>query len=188
MAPNVKHQKWWGWGYDGVPEFRYDNKPAFAPFVRSRVGLDLATAQVERPKPLAELGVPATRASEDDLVALRALVGADNVVLDDETRIVHWAGRSVRDLIRTRSGDFTRVPDAVVYPGSEAEVLALLEAAYAHDWVVIPFGGGTSISGSLHAEASETRTVVTVDLGRLNAVLAVDEHSGLATVDRKSVV
>ena len=20
MAPDVKHQKWWGWGADGVPE------------------------------------------------------------------------------------------------------------------------------------------------------------------------
>ena len=20
MAPNVKHQKWWGWGYDGIPD------------------------------------------------------------------------------------------------------------------------------------------------------------------------
>lgn len=182
MTPNVKHQKWWGWGYDGVPEFRYDNKPAFAPFVLERIGLDLATAKVERPKPLAELGVPATRASEADLAALRAIVGDEFVVLDDETRIVHWAGRSVRDLIRTRTGDFTRVPDAVVYPGTEAEVAALLAAAYAHEWVVIPFGGGTSISGSLHAEAGETRTVVTVDLGRMNKVLEVDEHSGLAKV------
>ncbi len=182
MAPDVKHQKWWGWGYDGVPEFRYDNKPQFAPFVLDKVGLDLATAKVERPRPLAELGVPATRASESDLAAMRDIVGDANVLLDDETRIVHWAGRSVRDLIRTRAGDFTRVPDAVVYPGSEAEVEALLAAAYAHDWVVIPFGGGTSISGSLHPEDDETRVVVTVDMGRLNQLLEVDEHSGLARV------
>ena len=183
MAPNVKHQKWWGWGYDGVPEFRYDNKPKFAPFVLDRIGLDLRTAQVERPAPLAELGVPATRASDADLAALRAIIGDEYVVLDDEVRIVHWAGRSVRDLIRTRQGEFARVPDAVAYPGSEAEVEALLRAAYEHDWVVIPFGGGTSISGSLHAEAGEDRTVVTVDLGRLNRVLEVDEHSGLARVE-----
>lgn len=182
MTPNVKHQKWWGWGYEGVPEFRYDNKPNFAPFVLKKVGLDLRTAQVERPAPLAELGVPASRASASDLEALAAIVGDDNVVTDDEVRIVHWAGRSVRDLVRTRQGDFTRVPDAVAYPGSEDEVLALLQAAYERDWVIIPFGGGTSISGSLHAESDETRTVVTVDLGRMNAVLSVDEHSGLATV------
>ena len=182
MAVNVKHQKWWGWGYEGVPEFRYDDKPGFAPFVLANVGLDLASTPAVRPPVLDELSVPATTASDADLAALRAIVGDEFLALDDVTRIVHWAGRSVRDLIRTRRGDFTRVTDAVVYPGTEAEVTALLAAAYERDWVVIPFGGGTSISGSLHAEDGETRTVVTVDLGRMNRLLEVDEHSGLARV------
>nr|NLI49744.1 FAD-binding oxidoreductase [Propionibacterium sp.] len=180
--PDVKHQKWWGWGYDGVPDFQYANKPGFAPFVRARIGLDLATAPVVRPPALSELTVPASRASAADLDALAAVVGAEHVRTDDETRVVHWAGRSVRDLIRTRAGDFTRVTDVVVYPGSEDECRRLLALAAERDLVVIPFGGGTSISGSLHAEDDETRVVVTVDLGRLNRVLSVDEHSGLARV------
>lgn len=180
--PEVKHQKWWGWGYDGIPDFHYENKPAFAPFVLTHVGLDLATAPVVRPPALSDLDVPATLASEADLDALAAIVGAANVLTDDETRIVHWAGRSVRDLIRTRKGDFSRVTDVVVYPGSEDEVQAVLACASERDLVVIPFGGGTSISGSLQAEDGETRVVVTLDLGRMNRVLSVDEHSGLAHV------
>ena len=180
--PEVKHQKWWGWGYPGIPEFRYDNKPKFAPFVRRHIGLDLDTAEVAPPPDFAALDVPASRASADDLAALASVVGADNVVTDDECRIVHWAGRSVRDLIRTRLGDFTRVPDAVAYPGTEDEAQRLLALAVERDLVVIPFGGGTSISGSLQAEDAEDRVVVTVDLGRLNRVLDVDEHSGLARV------
>jgi len=180
--PDVKHQKWWGWGYDGVPDFQYANKPGFAPFVRAHIGLDLATAPVVRPPALTELTVPATRASAADLDALAAVVGAEHVLTDDETRVVHWAGRSVRDLIRTRAGDFTRVTDVVVYPGDEDECRRLLALASERDLVVIPFGGGTSISGSLHAEDDEPRVVVTVDLGRLNRVLRVDEHSGLAHV------
>ncbi len=182
MAPDVKHQKWWGWGADGVPEFNYANKPAFAPFVKENLGLDLANAPVVGPPSLDELNVPESRASEDDLAGLRAIVGEENVELDDEARIVHWAGRSVRDLLRTRRGDFTRVPDAVVYPGDEEETRALLAAASERNWVVIPFGGGTSISGSLNAPDAEERTVVTVDLGRMNRVLEVDEHSMLARV------
>ena len=182
MPPEVKHQKWWGWGYEGIPDFRYDNKPAFAPFVKANIGLDLERAAVVRAPRLADLTVPASRAAQADLDALAAVVGADNVVLDDETRVVHWAGRSVRDLIRTRRGEFTRVPDAVVYPGDEEECRVLLGAAVERGWVIIPFGGGTSISGSLQAEDAETRVVVTVDLGRMNRLLSVDEHSGLARV------
>ena len=46
--PDVKHQKWWGWGYDGVPDFHYANKPGFAPFVRERIaGLPAVVASLE---------------------------------------------------------------------------------------------------------------------------------------------
>jgi alkyldihydroxyacetonephosphate synthase len=57
-------------------------------------------------------------------------------------------------------------------------VRACLEA----DAVVIPFGGGTNISGSLEAPADEPRTIVSVDMSRLHRVLEVDETSRLARV------
>jgi len=47
---------------------------------------------------------------------------------------------------------------------------------------LIPFGGGSNISGSLEAPPDETRTVVSIDLGRLNPVLEIDNDSGLATI------
>jgi alkyldihydroxyacetonephosphate synthase len=70
----------------------------------------------------------------------------------------------------------------VVRPGSEDEVAAILQAALAHDAVVIPFGGGSSISGSLEAPAGETRPVISIDLVRLDKVLSVDRVSRLAQV------
>ena len=48
--------------------------------------------------------------------------------------------------------------------------------------MVIPFGGGSSISGSLQAEPGETRPVISIDMGRLNRVLWVDATSQLACV------
>ena len=50
------------------------------------------------------------------------------------------------------------------------------------DAVLIPFGGGTSISGSLEAPGDEARPVVSVDLSRLNRVLDVDPVARLARV------
>src|SRR5436190_200512 len=50
------------------------------------------------------------------------------------------------------------------------------------DAVVIPFGGGTNIAGSLEAPGAEERTVVSLDLGRLRRVLDIDEASGLARI------
>jgi alkyldihydroxyacetonephosphate synthase len=57
-------------------------------------------------------------------------------------------------------------------------VRAVLDA----DAVVIPFGGGTNISGSLEAPAEEERTVVSLDLSRLRRVLEIDACSGLARI------
>ena len=97
-------------------------------------------------------------------------------------RIVHTYGKSVRDLLRLRAGDIPRVPDVVVYPGTEAEVQLVVDRAVAANAVLIPFGGGSNIAGSLHAPADETRPVISVDLGRLNRVLSVDDESGLARI------
>ena len=97
-------------------------------------------------------------------------------------RIVHTYGKSVRDLLRLRAGDIPRVPDVVVYPADEAEVQLIVDRAVAADAVLIPFGGGSNISGSLHAPEDETRPVISVDLGRLNQVIDIDEESGLARI------
>ena len=43
---NVKHMTWWGWGEEGV-FFNYQNKPAFAPFVRANLGVELRPRQVD---------------------------------------------------------------------------------------------------------------------------------------------
>ena len=50
------------------------------------------------------------------------------------------------------------------------------------DAVLIPFGGGTNISGSLEAPETEERTVISVDMGLMDRVLDIDEESRLARV------
>jgi alkyldihydroxyacetonephosphate synthase len=47
---------------------------------------------------------------------------------------------------------------------------------------VIPFGGGTNISGSLEAPRRRARPVISLDLGRLDRVLEIDEDSRIARV------
>ncbi|MET0805593.1 MAG: FAD-binding oxidoreductase, partial [Lacisediminihabitans sp.] len=89
---------------------------------------------------------------------------------------------SLRDLVRVRSGKIERTPDVVVYPADEAQVQAVVDAAVASGAVIIPFGGGSNIAGSLEPIVGETRTVVSLDLGRLNRVLDVDADSGLARI------
>ena len=178
--PDVKHMKWWGWGVEGVA-FHHEDKPGFRPFVIEAVDLDVAVEPTARP--LEELDVPRPLIPAELVAELRDAVGPDNLVTSDNDRIVHTYGKSVRDLLRLRAGDIPRVPDVVVYPGSEEEVQLVVDRAVAANAVLIPFGGGSNISGSLHAPPEETRPVISVDMGRMNRVLSIDAESGLARIE-----
>jgi alkyldihydroxyacetonephosphate synthase len=177
----MAEMKWWGWGEEGM-EFTDTDKPELGPFIRQKLGLDVRRVTASVPD-FASLRIPDPVLTAPLREELESELGAEHVSTDALDRVVHGRGKSLRDLIRQRRGDLPRLPDAVVWPASEAEVGAVLQAAIAHDAVVIPFGGGSSISGSLEPEPGEPRPVVSVDLLRLGAVLEVDRASGLARVE-----
>jgi alkyldihydroxyacetonephosphate synthase len=172
--------KWWGWGHEGVA-FTHADKPELAPFIKRVLDLDVDRATT-RPVAFDDLAVAEPTLSSDLHATLQEAVGSDYVSTDSLDRVVHARGKSLRDLIRHRGGDVGRVPDVVVRPGAEDEVAAVVAAAIEADAVVIPFGGGTNISGSLEAPAGEQRTIVSVDMGRCDRVLEIDEASRLARV------
>ena len=172
--------KWWGWGQDGV-EFTHQDKPALAPFIADKIGVDVRVKgaapvrfeelQIEKPMLPAGLRADLERALGERFVSTESL-----------DRVVHARGKSLRDLIRQRRGELPRLPDVVVRPGDEQEVTAIVQAALAADAVLIPFGGGSSISGSLQAPDGETRPVISIDLERLDRLLEIDRDSRLARV------
>jgi alkyldihydroxyacetonephosphate synthase len=172
--------KWSGWGAEGV-SFSADDKPALGPFLRQELGLE-STGVLAAPISFGDLDVPEPSLSDELLGALRGVVGDAAVSVDALDRVVHARGKSLRDLVRHRAGELGRIPDVVVRPGDEAEVAALLAVALDADAVLIPFGGGTNISGSLEVPPDETRSVVSLDLSRLDQVLEIDETSRLARI------
>ena len=172
--------KWWGWGDEGIA-FTDADKPALAPFIKEKIGLDVRRSTA-RPVPFDALAVPDPALPPVLRAALEEAVGTGSVSDDPLDRVVHGRGKSLRDLMLQRRGELGRLPDAVVRPGSEEEVAAVLAAALEADAVVIPFGGGTNISGSLDAPVDEARPVLSVDLGRLDRVLEIDAVSRLARV------
>ena len=167
--------RWWGWGHDGV-SFTHADKPELGPFLRRHLGLDVARV-ASRPVAFEDLHVPEPSLPAGLAEALGATASTDPL-----DRVVHARGKSLRDLVRHRRGELGRLPDVVVRPAGEDEVAAIMRAALEADAVLIPFGGGTSISGSLEARPEERRTVISLDLSRLSRVLAVDDVSRLATV------
>lgn len=178
---DVKHMKWWGWGVDGVG-FHWEDKPGFAPIVKKAIGLDLHTATRAQEPSFDGVTIPRTKAGKELIAALGAAVGADDVTTDAMERVVHTYGKSLRDLVRIRNNEIGRMVDVVVYPSDEDEVQAVVDAVVAADAVLIPFGGGSNIAGSLEPRLTEKRAVVSLDLGRLNKVLEIDADSQIARI------
>src|SRR6478735_1518062 len=103
------------------------------------------------------------------LAALAAAVGADHVHTDDDTRRLRTRGKSTPDLLRARSGDLEDAP--------------LIALAVEHHLAVVPFGGGTSVTGGLVARREGFAGVLSLDLVRMNRLLAVDHVSMTATLE-----
>jgi alkyldihydroxyacetonephosphate synthase len=172
--------KWWGWGDEGI-SFTHEDKPALAPFIKRHIGLDVEAATL-RSVAFGDLRIPEPSLSADLRAAFEGAVGSDLVSTDPLDRVVHARGKCLRDLIRHRRGDLGRLPDVVVRPSGEDAVAAVVRAALEADAVLIPFGGGTNISGSLEAPEGEERTVISVDMGLMDRVLEIDEESRIARV------
>ena len=172
--------KWWGWGDEDVA-FTHEGQPDLGPFLQRHLEIDVDRVSSPRVA-FGDLQVPEPVLPSALRGALETAVGADHVSVDARDRVVHARGKSLRDLVRHRRGDIGRLPDVVVRPGGEEALAEVLRVALDVDAVVIPFGGGSNISGSLEPPADDTRTIVSVDLGRMDQVLAVDETARLARV------
>src|ERR671913_1884743 len=116
------------------------------------------------------------------LAALTGAVSEEHVSTDDDLRRHRTRGKSTPDLLRARAGDLTDAPDAVVRPDGHVEVAAVLGWAAEHRVAVVPFGGGTCVTGGLAARRDGFDGLVSLDLVRMKRLLAVDEVSMTATL------
>jgi alkyldihydroxyacetonephosphate synthase len=178
--PYVRWMKWWGWGDENVA-FTHEDKPDLGPFLQRHLEIDVGRVSSQRTG-FDELDIPQPALASELRARLQAAVGAEHVSTDPLDRLVHARGKSLRDLVRHRRGEVGRLPDVVVRPGDEDAVAAVLRAAIDADAIVIAFGGGSNISGSLEPPEDDARTIVSVDLGRMDRVLSIDETARLARV------
>lgn len=166
-----------------MPPTRWGDPAAAAPLPESVRGLvELVFPLAETPA-RADVEVPAPRLPEDLVEGLRALLGPEQVVTDDAVRRLRTRGKSTPDLLRQRAGDLADAPDVVVRPGDHDQVQALLGFAQEHRVAVVPFGGGTAVTGGLVAARDGYAGVVSLDLGGLRRLLAVDPVSSTATLE-----
>jgi alkyldihydroxyacetonephosphate synthase len=168
---------WSGWGDPG-------QVPALPDAVREMLaqGLGVRAPAARAMSPRA-VRVPEPRLAASVRQALESVLGSEHVLADHESRVRHTRGKSTPDLLRIRAGDARDAPDVVLVPRTHEEVLELLALCSSHRVAVVPFGGGTSVVGGLAPTAGEFSGLAAIDLGRMNALLSVDELSRLAELE-----
>ncbi|WP_094707110.1 FAD-binding oxidoreductase [Hahella sp. CCB-MM4] len=97
-----------------------------------------------------------------------------------EVRVRHARGQSLPDWLAMRSGDFGVFPDGVAFPETTEQVRELMDFCIDHDVILIPYGGGTSVAGHINPFHSD-KPILTLDMGRMNQLLELDETSQIAT-------
>lgn len=131
---------------------------------------------------VSDVALPASGLGEEALDALRAVLGDGAVLTDDATRRLRTRGKSTPDLLRARTGDLADAPDVVVRPGSHEDVVAVLAWAVEQNVAVVPFGGGTCVTGGLAARRDGFNGLVSLDLVRLDRLVSVDPVSMTAVL------
>jgi len=104
------------------------------------------------------------------------------ISLNQEIRLCHAHGQSMPDWIDLRCGTLNKFPDGVAFPSTVEELDDLMEFAGKHGIAIVPYGGGTSVTG--HLKVPDTgRPVLSLSLRRLNRLTEIDPESLLATFE-----
>ncbi len=152
------------------------------PFVREALDVELDTADTFDEKEIKS--VPPPRRDRRFLKIISEALNPDSVSDNDRERLIHSHGQTLsEDLYPVLYGEMKRVVDLVVWPETEQQVAAVVEAASKAGVCLVPYGGGTNVSGALVIPEGERRMVVSVDMRRMNRLIELDEQNRRATFE-----
>ncbi|WP_406314140.1 FAD-binding oxidoreductase [Streptomyces sp. NBC_00118] len=168
-----KTRSWWGWGnvedaVTGAERAEITRRTA-----ELLPGADL-TVHEAPPVESFEVGPSRVQAPQ----SLASLASAD--VRD---RLAHSHGQAFRDVVRALLGQLPHVPDLVMRPTSEDQVVHVLDWCSDARIAVVPFGGGSSVVGGVEPRVGDDYAgVVSLDMSSMDQVLEIDRTSRAARV------
>lgn len=157
--------------------------PYFIPFAEEALGVSFRPQDIV---PECEYGpLPTARENAAFAAALRAKMGEGQIFTDDAERLRHSHGQlSVDEIYRVLYGQpLERVVDMVLYPESDEDVRLIVAEANVHGVCLVPYGGGTNVSGALALRLNEERPIASVDMSRMTRILSLDEDNLLACIE-----
>ena len=159
--------------------------PRFLPWVREVLEVNLDAREVHTPHYPTEIPEPIL--PRELLDALKTLLSPAQIDTNGETRLRHGHGHTQEEMYAIKYAQLGRTPDVVVYPDSEEQVTGLVEVTKKHGATLIPYGGGTNVTDALRCFPNERRSIISVDMRRMNRVLWIDRANMLACIQAGAV-
>ena len=159
------------------------NLPGFIPFVEEMLGVAVTPKELEEESPLP---TPPPPILNDNFVReIQSRFRPGQISFDDGERLIRSHGQlSVGEIYRLSRGKIPpRIPDMIFFPRGEDDAEAIVALADAENVCLIPFGGGTNVSGALLCPKNEKRMIVSLDMREMNRLLWVDEDNMLACAE-----
>jgi alkyldihydroxyacetonephosphate synthase len=155
--------------------------PRFLPWVREVLQINVNAKDVNQPH--YPTLIPEPQIAPEFLADLQKFLSTTQIDTNGEVRLRHGHGHTQEEMYAIKYGRLGRIPDLVLYPEAENQVVQLVEAAKRHNAVVIPYGGGTNVTDALRCDPSEKRTIVSVDMRRMNGILWIDRENMMASIE-----
>jgi alkyldihydroxyacetonephosphate synthase len=100
--------------------------------------------------------------------------------INGEDRLIRCHGQTVHEIYHLRTGQFKRIPDLILWPKCHNDVVKIVQLASENNVMLIPFGGGTSVSGAITCPQNEKRMIVVIDTSQMNRLLWLDKENLVA--------
>jgi len=159
--------------------------PRFLPWVREVLESDVNPGNINRPNYPTE--IPEPHIPAEFLADVQRFLNADQFERSGEVRLRHGHGHTQEEMYSIKYTKLGRIPDLVVYPETEAQVMSLVEAAKKRDVALIPYGGGTNVTDALRCDSQERRTIISVDMKRMNRIRWIDRTNMMACIEAGAV-
>jgi alkyldihydroxyacetonephosphate synthase len=167
----IKH---WGWGYEDAPETPPHLIRNFETYFSRFWGVNrFNTLPVPRLEDV-KLRKPRLKIPEK----LKAFCTDSHA-----ERARHALGRSFLDYVNIFEKNYRNPPDVVAFARNERDIVEVMDWALKVNAAVVPFGGGTSVTGGVEpAVGGRYDAVITIDTTLMNKVLEIDEVARSARI------
>ncbi|MEE9252547.1 MAG: FAD-binding oxidoreductase [Thermodesulfobacteriota bacterium] len=168
-----RRRKFWGWGVEEA-DLTPEEQKRWVKRMESQ--FDLSGLELTPPPKLEEIELPQPRITPPDTLS-------DLCSSAPYDRAGHTYGKGFPDVVRAYERDFSVAPDLVAFPGTEQDIVNLLDWCSSAGVAAIPYGGGSSVVKGTEPDVGEGfKGTLSIDMKNIDKVLEIDETSRAANI------